>query len=171
MSAYADALLEDLGKKAPQGDPCGIEVTSTAAGSPDEAWGALRGEVVRGAKGWCVTTDRVWRVETVAGVDEAKAGGVLLDAEVAQGSLSVHIRHLGGAWQVTTLAETERGPKHWVQQIERRGIDPDDPRAANTLIYRAYWRIDVPITAQPCAQIQPAAVRFIALKPTPQEES
>lgn len=151
-------------RKAPR-FACDRQVDCTSETDVEQAWKHVSQALAEGAAGWCVTTNAVARLNTDTDISALKAQGNLLDAEVANGDRSVHVRHLGQRWQITKIVEAD-GENFWCQRIERRGIDPDSPEKANTLIYHAYWKIDVDLTAEPPPQIQPDAVRFIELKQT-----
>lgn len=158
-SRLAAVGLKDRAPKRAQLDPTQRKADEGAA------WQALADAVAAGAAGWCQTTDKVYRITPKMSLASLRAHH-LLDAEVAHGAKSLHVRHLGPNWQVTWLTEAP-GDAYLVQLVERKAIDPDHPTRSGTVSYHAYWPVAVELDAkqqpQIQPQIQPAYVRFVAL--------
>lgn len=124
---------------APQVQACTLKVEAGWAATPAELLQRLR---AFGGEGWLETTDTLLVVPR--GADIAPVAPVL-NAELADGPRSLHVRQVNARWRLTWFEETE-GHTHLAQTHTLLGTEP----AAARLHYRVY------LPAQEAAGATPA---------------
>lgn len=145
MSGDVQALLQDVKRlREAAGStsvPWRVPILEACALIVETRQEASAMEVVRqlqafGGEGWIETTDQVLVVARGA-APALDAGTLVLDAEVADGARSLHVRHDNGHWQLAWIEETA-GATHLVRTQVMLGVLPGAAR----LRYRVYEKAD-----------------------------
>lgn len=119
--------------RLPEVVSCGVNVTNRQVQQQDDVVQAI--ETFSPVLG---SLTRTGRYQWLAGPFDGGDADPILDAELlnAEGHV-LQVRHLGGAWQLTTLIHQPDGATHLADEVIRLGRAPAPPR----LIYRRYWQV------------------------------
>ena len=148
--------------KLPEPSRCGLEGPSTRrVDDADDVVALLRAFAARpGVVGWLAEPAGVRLVEGAADVPD----GPVLDAEVAAGSSSLAVRHLGDSWLVTEL-ERVAGDSHWVLSETYAAVAPGATVGpSGSVTYEVFWAREAVDMETPEAWSRPvvaAASRFV----------
>lgn len=145
MSGDVQALLQDVERlreaagatgaswRAPSLEACTLIVEARREVSATEVVRQLQ---AFGGEGWVETTDQVLAVARGA-APVLDAGTLVLDAELADGVRSLHVRHDNGCWRLAWIEEAA-GATHLVRTQVVLGVLPSAAR----LRYRVYETAD-----------------------------
>lgn len=123
------AALDPAGPwRVPEIRPCRVTVQSSAMARADDVVSHLRSQLEQAA-GWIETTECAvpWRH------GDPWPPGVLLNAELADGTRSMQVREMNGAWTVTRIEEHARDDAVqgalpvWAVRRVQLNVDPDGP--------------------------------------------
>ena len=122
--------------KVPGLSRCGLETSVKKLTTREDVWKELQEFLARpGSKGWIETTDALL---SLPGVDNPDMLAWPLNAELAAGATSLHVRQIDGAWLATSLTEMSKGRTHWATDRQHLAADP----ALGQLLYRVYMLMD-----------------------------
>ncbi|WP_119156872.1 hypothetical protein [Caldimonas tepidiphila] len=127
---------------APRVEACTLKTETGWASSAAEVMQRLRSF---GGEGW---------IETTAGLvlvtrgEAAEPAAPVLDAELADGARSLHVRQVNARWRLTWFEETE-GATHLARTHTLLGTEP----AAARLRYRVYRPADAQAAPTPLARL------------------
>jgi|TARA_R110000851_G_scaffold281933_5_gene435429 hypothetical protein len=112
---------------------CGVHVTNRQVQQQEDVVQAI--EAFNPVLG---SLTRIGRYQWLSGGFDGGDADPILDAELlnADGH-ALQVRHLGAAWQLTTLIHQPEGTTHLADEVERLGRPP----APTRLIYRRYWQV------------------------------